>query len=65
MIIPILHASTTWGKRSSGTTSFSEFIDGVNIRDLVEMEGPLSVDDAVYYTRQSGRGSAARLRSGM
>ncbi len=29
-----------------------EFIDGVNIRDLVEMEGPLSVDDAVYYTRQ-------------
>ncbi len=29
-----------------------EFIDGINIRDLVEMEGPLSVDDAVYYTRQ-------------
>lgn len=29
-----------------------EFIDGVNIRDLVAMEGPLSVDDAVYYTRQ-------------
>ncbi|MCA9181630.1 MAG: protein kinase, partial [Planctomycetales bacterium] len=29
-----------------------EFIDGVNIRDLVEMEGPLGVDDAVYYTRQ-------------
>jgi serine/threonine protein kinase len=29
-----------------------EFIDGVNIRDLVDMEGPLSVDDAVYYTRQ-------------
>ena len=29
-----------------------EFIDGVNIRDLVEMEGPLSVDDAVFYTRQ-------------
>ena len=29
-----------------------EFIDGVNIRDLVEMEGPLAVDDAVYYTRQ-------------
>ncbi len=29
-----------------------EFIDGVNVRDLVEMEGPLSVDDAVYYTRQ-------------
>lgn len=29
-----------------------EFIDGVNIRDLVEMEGPLTVDDAVYYTRQ-------------
>ncbi len=29
-----------------------EFIDGVNIRDLVAMEGPLSVDDAVFYTRQ-------------
>ncbi|MCA9128381.1 MAG: serine/threonine protein kinase [Planctomycetales bacterium] len=29
-----------------------EFIDGVNIRDLVELEGPLTVDDAVYYTRQ-------------
>lgn len=29
-----------------------EFIDGVNIRDLVSMEGPLQVDDAVYYTRQ-------------
>lgn len=29
-----------------------EFIDGVNIRDLVEMQGPLSVDDAVFYTRQ-------------
>ncbi|QDV27893.1 serine/threonine protein kinase [Aureliella helgolandensis] len=29
-----------------------EFIDGVNIRDLVELEGPLGVDDAVYYTRQ-------------
>lgn len=29
-----------------------EFIDGVNIRDLVTMEGPLSVDEAVFYTRQ-------------
>lgn len=29
-----------------------EFIDGVNVRDLVSMEGPLSVDDAVFYTRQ-------------
>lgn len=29
-----------------------EFIDGVNIRDLVDMEGPLTVDDAVFYTRQ-------------
>ncbi len=29
-----------------------EFIDGINVRDLVEMEGPLSVDDAVFYTRQ-------------
>ncbi len=29
-----------------------EFIDGVNVRDLVGMEGPLGVDDAVYYTRQ-------------
>ncbi len=29
-----------------------EFIDGINIRDIVDMEGPLSVDDAVFYTRQ-------------
>lgn len=29
-----------------------EFIDGINIRDLVEMDGPLSLDDAVFYTRQ-------------
>lgn len=29
-----------------------EFIDGVNVRDLVHMDGPLSVDDSVYYTRQ-------------
>jgi len=29
-----------------------EFIDGINVRDLVELEGPLSVDDAVFYTRQ-------------
>jgi serine/threonine protein kinase len=29
-----------------------EFIDGVNIRDLVAMQGPLSVDEAVFYTRQ-------------
>lgn len=29
-----------------------EFIDGVNIRDLVTLHGPLSIDDAIYYTRQ-------------
>ena len=29
-----------------------EFIDGINIRDLIDRDGPLSVDDAVYYTRQ-------------
>ena len=29
-----------------------EFIDGVNIRDLVTMNGPLSIDDAIFYTRQ-------------
>lgn len=29
-----------------------EFIDGVNMRDLVDMDGPLTIDDAVYYTRQ-------------
>ncbi len=29
-----------------------EFIDGVNLRDLVAMHGPLSIDDAVYFTRQ-------------
>jgi eukaryotic-like serine/threonine-protein kinase len=29
-----------------------EFIAGVNVRDLVDMNGPLSIDDAVFYTRQ-------------
>lgn len=29
-----------------------EHIDGVNLRDLVTQEGVLSIDDAVYYTRQ-------------
>ncbi|MCR9291948.1 MAG: serine/threonine protein kinase [bacterium] len=29
-----------------------EFIDGVNVRDLVSMRGPLSVDEAVFFTRQ-------------
>lgn len=29
-----------------------EYIDGINIRDLVDRDGPLSIDDAVYYTRQ-------------
>ncbi|XZE54809.1 serine/threonine-protein kinase [Planctomycetaceae bacterium SH139] len=29
-----------------------ECIEGTNLRDLVEQEGLLSVDDAVYYTRQ-------------
>jgi serine/threonine-protein kinase len=29
-----------------------EFIDGINIRDLIDRDGPLTVDDAVYYTRQ-------------
>ncbi len=29
-----------------------EFIAGVNVRDLVDIGGPLSIDDAVYYTRQ-------------
>ncbi len=29
-----------------------EYIDGINIRDLVEMEGPLTIDDAVFYARQ-------------
>jgi eukaryotic-like serine/threonine-protein kinase len=29
-----------------------EFIAGVNIRDLVDVDGPLSIDDAVFYTRQ-------------
>ncbi len=29
-----------------------EYIEGINLRDLVEMEGPLSIDDAVFYTRQ-------------
>ncbi len=29
-----------------------EYIEGVNVRDLVDMQGPLSVDDAVFFTRQ-------------
>lgn len=29
-----------------------EYIDGINLRDLVYRDGVLSVDDAVYYTRQ-------------
>lgn len=29
-----------------------EFIDGINLRDLVLMNGPMSVDDAVFTTRQ-------------
>ncbi|WP_417736437.1 serine/threonine protein kinase [Rosistilla oblonga] len=29
-----------------------EHIDGINLRDLVAQEGVLSIDDAVYYTRQ-------------
>lgn len=29
-----------------------EYIDGINIRDLIDRDGPLSIDDAVYYTRQ-------------
>lgn len=29
-----------------------EYIEGINIRDLVELEGPMSIDDAVFYTRQ-------------
>lgn len=29
-----------------------EYIDGVNIRDLVDQQGPLSLDEAVYYTLQ-------------
>ncbi|MGN6548129.1 MAG: protein kinase domain-containing protein [Aureliella sp.] len=29
-----------------------EFIDGINLRDLVQMDGPMSIDDAVFTTRQ-------------
>lgn len=29
-----------------------EYIDGINLRDLIHRDGVLSVDDAVYYTRQ-------------
>ncbi len=29
-----------------------EFVEGTNLRDLVSTQGPLSVDDAVYYIRQ-------------
>jgi serine/threonine protein kinase len=29
-----------------------EYIDGVNVRDLVEQQGPLSIDEAIYYVLQ-------------
>ncbi len=29
-----------------------EFIEGINLRDLVQIEGPMSIDDAVFTTRQ-------------
>src|SRR6185369_4798827 len=29
-----------------------EFIEGINLRDLVEQKGPLSLDEAVSYTYQ-------------
>ena len=29
-----------------------EFIDGINLRDLVQLEGPMGIDDAVFTTRQ-------------
>lgn len=29
-----------------------EYIEGVNVRDLVDHKGPLSLDEAVHYTRQ-------------
>lgn len=45
-----------------------EYIQGTNIRDLIERDGVLSIDDAVFYTRQiaealhhaSGRGVVHR-----
>jgi len=45
-----------------------EYIEGINLRDLVAQEGVLSIDDAVFYTRQiaealhhaSGRGVVHR-----
>jgi serine/threonine-protein kinase len=45
-----------------------EYIEGTNLRDLVSQEGVLSIDDAVFYTRQiaealhhaSGRGVVHR-----
>ena len=33
-----------------------EFIEGVNLRDIVDRSGPLPLGDALYYTLQSGRG---------
>ncbi|MFO1066828.1 MAG: protein kinase [Pirellulales bacterium] len=29
-----------------------EYIEGINLRDLVQTQGPLSIDDAVFFTRQ-------------
>ena len=29
-----------------------EYVDGINIRDLVEMNGPMTIDDSVFYARQ-------------
>ncbi len=40
------------GKDSGWNYIVFEFIDGINIRDLVEQKGPLPLDEAVSYTLQ-------------
>ncbi|MFN3191507.1 MAG: serine/threonine-protein kinase [Aureliella sp.] len=42
-----------------------EFVDGINVRDLVAMHGPLGVDDAVYYTRQVAEALAHAQQRGV
>ncbi|SMP48884.1 serine/threonine protein kinase [Neorhodopirellula lusitana] len=42
-----------------------EYIDGSNIRDIVTQDGPLSLDDAVYYTCQVAEAIGHASRRGI
>jgi serine/threonine protein kinase len=42
-----------------------EFVDGVNIRDLVMTGGPRSIDDTIFYTRQVAEALAHAYQRGV